>query len=326
MLDATPNGQLGVRPPLEVFTLLDLREVPEETHSWVVEGLLPTAGSSLLAGKPKSGKSTLVRQLVFAVATGRSFLGRDVLQGPVLYLALEEKMSEVRKQFDLLGADGVEPISVVFDCRGNRLIEVRDLITEIQPVLVVVDTLAKLVDLNEINKYGPTNKRLRELHELARDSGAHLLCVHHSRKGVSDDTIDNVLGSTALSGGVDTVIAIQNQKGKRTLSTEQRYGVSIEKTILDFDSETRTTSILGTAKDIADEAKRTTLLALSERIVEFVTNNSGCTESEIDLGVPGKKEAKVNQLRELLKHKLWRGGSGKAGDPYRYHADVPVEV
>jgi hypothetical protein len=326
MLDATANVQREVQPPLKVFTLKDLREVPEESHSWVVEGLLPTAGSSLLVGKPKTGKSTLARQLAFAVSTGRPFLGRDVLQGPVLYLALEEKKSEVWKQFELLGADGTEPISVVFDYHGNRMDEVRDLIALIKPVLVVVDTLAKFLDLREINKYGPTNNRLRELHELARNSGAHLLCVHHSRKGVSDDAIDNVLGSTALSGGVDTVIAIQNHRGKRTLSTLQRYGVSIDETILDFDPETRTSSILGTTKDIAEEAKRGTLLVLSKNIVEFVTNHPGCTEAAIILGVTGKKEAKVTQLRELLKDRLRREGGGKAGNAYRYYADVPVEV
>jgi hypothetical protein len=47
-------------------------------------------GLAFVVGKPKSGKSTLVRQLILAVATGIQFLGFDTIQCSVLYLAIEE--------------------------------------------------------------------------------------------------------------------------------------------------------------------------------------------------------------------------------------------
>jgi hypothetical protein len=185
--------------------------------------------------------------------------------------------------------------------------------------------LAKFVDLRKINEYGVVNESLRQLHDLARDSGAHLMCIHHSRKGVGEDATDNLLGSTALSGAVDTVIGLQSQRGKWTITTSQRYGASMEETVLDCNPDTRMISLMGTTRHIAEESKRATLRDLSESIVEFVRNNPGCVEREIIAGVSGKYEAKVNQLRELLKDRLRREGTGKAGDPYRYYADVPIE-
>jgi hypothetical protein len=99
----------------------------------------------------------------------------------------------------------------------------------------------------------------------------------------------------------------------------------MEDTILTFDAETRSVSLGSTTKAEVEEAKHSTLLALSESIVEFVTNNPGCTENDVLAGVTGKREAIRTQLRELLKSRLRREGKGVAGDPFHYYADVPVE-
>jgi RecA-family ATPase len=73
-----------------------------------VDGLLPSGGFSLVAAKPKVGKSTFARCLGLSVACGEPFLGRRTQQGAVIYLALEEKRAEVRKHFQAMGATGEE--------------------------------------------------------------------------------------------------------------------------------------------------------------------------------------------------------------------------
>ena len=39
-------------------------------EEWIVDGLLPRVGTSILAGKPKCGKSTMVRNIVSTVSEG----------------------------------------------------------------------------------------------------------------------------------------------------------------------------------------------------------------------------------------------------------------
>jgi predicted ATP-dependent serine protease len=287
MHNATINtGRAG---DLKVMTLHDLYNMPEEKYTWVVDGMLPVSGSSILHGKPKDGKSTIARQLAGSVSRGCPFLGRDTLQGSVLYLALEEKVSEVAKHFRLLGAEGSDPIYVITDCRGHNLAAIQRIITEKTPVLMIVDTLAKFVDLRKSNEYGAVNDNLRPLHELARDSGTHLLCVHHSKKVSEEDANDNMLGSIALAGAVDTIIGLRAARNVRVISTSQRYGNGMEDTILAFDAETRSLSLGSTTKVEVEESKRSTLLAISESIVEFVTNNPGCTEREVVAGVTSRE-------------------------------------
>jgi hypothetical protein len=162
-----PNAPIntGRAADLKVMTLHDLFNMPDEEHRWVVDGMLPVAGSGIFHSKPKDGKSTIARQLAVSVTQGRPFLGRNTLQGPVLYLALEEKLSEVAKHFKLLGAEVTDPIYVITDCRGHNLHAIQEIITEKKPVLMIVDTLAKFVDLRKISEYGSVNDNLRPSRE-----------------------------------------------------------------------------------------------------------------------------------------------------------------
>ena len=91
----------------------DLLNEPEERIPWLLEGMLPARGLSLVAAKPKTGKSTQARCLALAVARGDDLLGRKTQQGPVIYLALEEKRSEVRRHLWEMG------FKVLYEMTGN---------------------------------------------------------------------------------------------------------------------------------------------------------------------------------------------------------------
>lgn len=81
----------------------DLLASEEPETEWLWGVILPAGGLSLLVAKPKVGKTTLAFNLGWAVAGGRDFLGRKTKQCPVVYLALEEKRSEIRKKLKAFG-------------------------------------------------------------------------------------------------------------------------------------------------------------------------------------------------------------------------------
>lgn len=55
-----------------------------------MDDVLPAVGVSILAGRPKEGKSRLALQMSIAVASGVKVLGRFATKpGRVLYLGLE---------------------------------------------------------------------------------------------------------------------------------------------------------------------------------------------------------------------------------------------
>src|SRR5262249_47545681 len=101
--DATPHlvGKDSESATITTYTAAELSAMDLPDAKCVVHGLIPD-GLTVLAGKPKLGKSWLALLLALAVAMGRRALaisigdgpteqiGLDVEQGHVLYLALED--------------------------------------------------------------------------------------------------------------------------------------------------------------------------------------------------------------------------------------------
>ena len=78
------NKQFG---KIRAISMPELMETRFPFRPSVIEGLLP-AGTHILAGAPKIGKSFFVLQMAYQVSLGRPFLGFPTQQGMVLYLAL----------------------------------------------------------------------------------------------------------------------------------------------------------------------------------------------------------------------------------------------
>jgi RecA-family ATPase len=224
-------------------SLRDLLDERETTTEWLVEELLPAGGLSTLTAKPKVGKSTIARDLALSVATAAPFLGRQTTRGPVVYLALEEKRSQIRKHFKAMGATGDEPIYVyAATAPADAFEQVRLVVQEKKPALLIIDPLFRFTRVRDGNDYAQVTQALEPLMALARETGTHVLVVHHERK-MDGETGDRTLGSTAIFGAVDTQMSMRRTESYRTICTVQRYGEDLEETTLRFDPDTRTTTL-----------------------------------------------------------------------------------
>jgi Mrp family chromosome partitioning ATPase len=76
-----PRNTGDGKASLDLVHISELLGEPDEPENWLVDGLLPTGGLSVLVGKPKAGKSTLARALAVAVARGEPWLGRATFPG-----------------------------------------------------------------------------------------------------------------------------------------------------------------------------------------------------------------------------------------------------
>jgi hypothetical protein len=300
------------------FTRLgDLLLEPEEAVSWLVEKRLPTGGLSLLAGKPKVGKSTLTRSLALAVVRGEPWLGLRTAPGPVLYLALEEKRAEVRRHFEAMGAVEEDVRLFVAPSPQDGLPRLRAAAEQERPALIIVDPLLRFVRVRDANDYAAVTQALEPLMALARDTGAHVLAVHHLGK-LDRAGGDGILGSTAFYAAVDTALLLRRTEHYRTLSSIQRYGEDLEEVTLALDPQTRRVSA-GPSRRDADETKA------AAAIQEHLAGQDEPVEaSAIHEGVEGRKVVKQRALAALVAvGRVSRSGAGKKGDPYRYRLATP---
>lgn len=298
---------------LPLTGLKELLSEPDEVTDYLVDGLLPAGGLSLLVAKPKTGKSTLARQLALAVARGGEFLGRKTTSGLAIYLALEERKADVRTHFRIMGANGEENVKIfVGMAPENCLTQLRTTAEEEKPALIIVDTMARIAKIKDINDYSQVISRLEPLLALAREVGAHVLLTHHGKKGDAKG-IDSALGSTALSGSVDTIIYLRRNENYRTISSIQRVGEDIPETIIEFDKETRLSSLGGTRDEF--EVNR----LKGEIAVYLQSCDQPQTEPTILENVEGRAARTKKALRQMVDEGMVaRSGQGKKGDPFLY--------
>jgi predicted ATP-dependent serine protease len=295
--------------PLEMFLAEEAEAV-----DFVVDGLLPAGGLSLIGAKPKVGKSTLVRVITHAVASGTPCLGRQTSRGSVLYVSIEERRDDVRRHFAQLGSAKRPDLLVhVGPVPGNpkgtgrealrrhRMAWLTAEIARFEPILVAIDTWARFVALKDANDYSEVTEASQALIDLARTSGAHFAFTHHARKQDAE-LIDALVGSTGIVGAVDTVMLLRRHRdGTRTIASNQRSGDELEETVLQLDKATGMLSVAGTLEAQRQAAAIARILA--------VLGTGALSETDIRERVGMDNRVVSGALRDLLRdHLVTRGG------------------
>ena len=202
------------------MTMPELMETRFRVRPAVIDGLLP-AGTYLLAGAPKIGKSFLVLQMAYQVSMGEQFLGFSSRQGTVLYLALEDTYERLQKRLAQMTEQDSEHLilSVFSETLDEGLLErLTDFWGEhADTVLVIIDTLQRVRGRTPDNgSYAADYDTLARLKEFSDTFGVTVLVVHHTRKEGAEDVFNRISGTNGLMGAADGALLLH--KDKRTAS------------------------------------------------------------------------------------------------------------
>jgi len=125
---------------------------------YLVKGIIPYPGLTVIWGPPKSGKSFWTLDLAMHVALGHEYRGRRVQQGPVVYCCFEgqsgiaARLEAYRQRFLSEDADNVPfylqpaPMDLIKE-HPDLISAIREL--ETTPVAVVLDTLNRSLNGSE---------------------------------------------------------------------------------------------------------------------------------------------------------------------------------
>jgi len=235
----------------------ELQELEFPPVSWIVQDLIPE-GLTLLAGKPKLGKSWLSLQIGQAVASNSEVLGRPTHGGTVLYAALEDNQRRVKSRLTKTNPGSPHWLeNLHFATEWPRLD--RDGLANFgswldqwaDARLLIIDTLAtvRAATGSKDSQYQADYAALRGLHGLANDRGIGVLVVHHVRKADADDPFDTVSGSTGLTGAADTTLILSRTPDGTVLYGRGRDLIETEIAV-DFDLTVCVWSDLSRPRDV----------------------------------------------------------------------------
>jgi hypothetical protein len=322
--------------------------LPEEPVEWLVDGLITTDDCAAANGKPKSGKSTGIRNLIAAVTLGGKFLNRDVMVPPgtgrVLYVHLDRKdrPHRVARELRRLGitqeastrvrllTEKDMPEDSGFDARCKWL---AGEVTTFRPNLVVIDLLMHFVKTKKgVNDYDTMINAIAQVQDTLTECGYRgaLLVSLHARKASGEDVGDSVLGSTGIRGSLSTLLHFYHYRKEKVYTVlsdqtnrdDQRFG-DMDETIINRDAETGVISLGAKYEDVKVQDKKDEWTLRRSKILGFVKMNPGKTLDEIAAGLNMATKT-VRPIIEALENNkdIRSSGEGVKGDPCRYFGEV----
>ena len=194
--------------------IIGINDVKEGEHGeeWLIEGLWEYDSVGLIVAPPKSYKSTLITNMAVAVASGKPFDGRKVIQGGVLILQGENSLvAEKSRMMNIAGTTDLPIYYVQSSINLDNIEVLKRTIIENSIKMLVVDPLYLLFGSGNMNHQVDVTPKLRNLTELRKETGCSIILVHHTRKtdGSSDLSTSDINGSGFFEGWYESLIMLQ---------------------------------------------------------------------------------------------------------------------
>lgn len=303
--------------PIKYIGAQTLMEKFLEPPVWLVDGLLSTSTTCLLAAPPKTGKSFLALQLGHAVAKGLPFLGCDTVKSPVLYLALEDV--EFRLQLRMWGladesSDDFALAMSVNTLRAGLIEQLEEHLAERPDTkLFIIDTLQLVRDGDADYKYSADYGDLRMLKAFADEHAVCCVAITHLRKFESGDPFADISGTTGITGAVDQMMVMK--KSDRRSSNCDLFVTGRD--VLDAHFKLRRENVTWEVveKTCGEELEAETIPDCIKSVVRFISE-AGVewtgTVSELHDAI-NPEDVTVPMLGKFLaQHREWMGEHGVA--------------
>ena len=308
-----------------IVTLSELMAMELPSPNWAIPGLL-SEGLSILAGKPKLGKSWMAFNLAITIAAGGSALGMArVVPGDVLYLSLEDRLRRVqdrgRKLLNGMNCSATNRLYISTEwpkqnqggldhiARWMRSVE--------RPTMVIIDVWSKFRSVSSSRQYAYDQDFAiaSEVKAVADDHHCNVLALHHTKKMAAEDAVDEVSGTLGFAGCADSILVLTRSRNETegtlfmtSRDTEER------KMAVEFDTETFVWKSLGDA----DERES---VVTSKLIRKVLTNASGPLYAREVFDRIELHGINYEATRKCLQRMVAKGEATKSGQKFSIEQD-----
>ncbi len=267
---------------------------------------------SMLVGRAYAGKSTFACALTRALTLGIPLLGRDCVKARVGYMALERNGVKVAR---LLKEWGLTEVYFLDQLPPMPLSELAafmkaEIIRQGLEVLIV-DHLQNLAKIRDSKDYSMVSQALEPFQSVAKETGAHILLLHHQGKTEREGVID-VMGSEAYRAAVDSLLEAKTRKPDYFIRAEIRGEADLPRTKVTINLETGETEGI--------DAHQADMNDVQAEIVNWLRSQAQpATLDEIQTALELKRATISAALAAGVESGTFgRSGAGKKGDPYRF--------
>jgi hypothetical protein len=239
-----------------------------EEPRWLIQDIWTAGSHGLIAGEPKTNKTTLALALALSVASGAPFLGQYGVgvQGPVLFVQeenapwmMQDRLRKLAWLYGLLGKENVHETRAGAGALGRSSVQVdfpRDLplkflnnygfdlgleehrdmleaeVEEMRPVFVVLDPLYLILGGADENSSAQLRPFLKWLLQLRYKYNCAIAVIHHFKKQQVNAGVvragQRIMGSGTLHGWVDSALYLDSRAEAEAREGWVRVGIEKE--------------------------------------------------------------------------------------------------
>lgn len=275
------------REPLPLTGLGELLDTHIAEEEFVVDGLLHQGGNVLFTAARKSGKSTVVGNLIRSLVDGDDFLGAFPARVTrrVALIDLELSPATLQKWLREQGVRNVDAVTVVALRGRGRAFNILDDATRAELAdqlrghdTIILDPLRPLADALGLNEHTEMGRLLEAFDALKAEAGiSEGIVVHHHGHGS-----DRARGDSRLEDWPDALWRLKrsNLDDPHAIRTFTAFGrdVAVEDGALRL--EGRRLTFVGDVGEVKNAG-------LTDAIVAFLSSTGESKTSAIIDGVPG---------------------------------------
>ena len=204
------------------------------TEKYIVDGIGPRDGLTILAGAAKTGKTTLAMQLIHDIITQNTFLNKRIIhneENPTkcLYITNEDSASICfSRLMTIFGDDaGIEDVDIAaevpFRYASGGLLDFIEMKTEFGYNLFIIDNFRSFgIDAGIEKDFtgARLTERMRWMTDMCKELHISIILIHHTKKDSGNkgrNAADEFAGSNVISSVSDSNIVLSRTRESNKL-------------------------------------------------------------------------------------------------------------
>lgn len=284
-------------PEIHPNLTIELQQ-PDEEAKYLINELFPTGGNITLTAEYKSGKTTLINNIVKALADDQPFLGRYGINDHdrnIVIFNYEVEPRQYRQWMREVGIKNTDRVKLVH-LRGLRMPmtsdyvqdKVIDILKDFDAQTWIVDPLARaFVGSGDENSNSDVGLFLDTLDVIKYEANVENLIVAAHTGRALEHGIERARGASRFDDWADVRwILTKNDEGQRFLKAHGR-DVDMEQHLLTYDSDSRALGV-----DKAITKTDATIEGIMTQIVKLTTANPGILTKDLKEKLTGGTDYK----------------------------------
>jgi len=287
-----------IKPQWKFLTPNDIFTMENAGLKWLIPGVLPAAGVTVLGGDSGVGKSTIAYDCAASIIYGDEFLGETpTITGKVLFVSSDEPLAF--SQDKLINRGIEENFAFLSDWTVNNWDALEKAMEATNPSLVVVDSFASIHSDGEFDENSAQAKAtIYQLNRLLSRHNSAAILIHHCNKSKENKGVNKLRGSTAIAAASSMVWLLEGEGEVKHFWQPKTRGTEPLKLKIQLDAPTGHYNVVG--GQIDDDSTK----SLSDRVLEmFESLPAGIRleTGEILEKIPCERDTLYKALNRLVK-------------------------